>query len=57
MDEPEDEDHAVLGEHVVHHPVVADAEAVEGVGDALDRLHAFARDAAGLAGTLGERSQ
>ena len=54
MDDAENEQDAVVGDEVVHDSVVADAEAVEGVGLAADRLHLFAVDAAGSGLGLGE---
>lgn len=54
MDDAEDEEDAVVGDEVVHDPVVADAEAVEGVGLAADRLHFLAADAAGSGCCFGE---
>ena len=44
----------VVGDEVVHDAVVADAEAVEGVGLAADRFHLFAADAAGSSDRGGE---
>lgn len=52
MDDPEHEEYAILGDDVVHHAVVADAETVERVPRALDRPHLLASDAPGL-GCLG----
>ena len=47
MDDAEDEQDVVVGDEVVHDPVVADAEAVERVRLSADRLHLVAADAAG----------
>ena len=47
MDDAKDEDHAVGLDDVVHHPVVADAKSMEGIGRPLDRLGPFAADPAG----------
>lgn len=47
MDDAEHEQDAVVAEGVVHDAVVADAEAVEGVGLAEDRFHFLAADATG----------
>lgn len=44
MDDTEHVEDAILGMHVVHDPVVADAEAVEHVGCSMDRPHAFSSD-------------
>lgn len=38
MNDPEDQDHAILLQHVVHHTVVTHPKAVEGIADSLDRL-------------------
>ncbi len=54
MDDAEDEEDAVVGAEVVHDAVVADAESVEGVRVAADRLHFLAADAAGFGYGLGE---
>jgi hypothetical protein len=54
MDDAEDEEDVVVGDEVVHEAVVADAEAVEGVSLAADRLDFLAADAAGFGGGLGE---
>jgi hypothetical protein len=50
----EDEQDSVVADEVVHDPVVADAESVEGVSVAADRLHLLAADAAGSGCGLGE---
>ena len=42
----EHKEHAVFADGVVHEPVVADAEAVEGVCLSADRLHLLAADPA-----------
>ena len=54
MDDAEDEQDVVVGDEVVHDPVVADAEAVERVRLSADRLHLFAADAAGFGCCGGE---
>lgn len=46
MDDAEDQNDSISFEHVVHDAVVADAEAVEGVGGAMQRLHGLALDPA-----------
>lgn len=48
MDDPEDEQHAILLDDVVHDPVVADPEPMKGVRNAPDRLHGLASDPSGL---------
>lgn len=45
MHDPEEMHDAILGDHVVHHPVVADTQAVERIRGALDRPHPLAADA------------
>jgi hypothetical protein len=45
MDEPEDEDHPILLDHVVHDPIFAHPQSVERVARPLDRLDRLARDA------------
>jgi len=54
MDDAEHEEDAVVREQVVHDPVVADAEAMEGVRLSADRLDLLAADAAGSGGLPGE---
>ncbi len=54
MDDAEDEEDAVVGDEVVHDAVVADAQSVEGVRVAADRLYLLAADAAGSCCGLGE---
>ena len=54
VDDAEDEEDAVVGDEVVHDSVVADAEAVEGVCLAADRLHLRAEEAARFGRRLGE---
>ena len=54
MDDAEHEQDAVFSDEVVHDAVVADAEAVEGVGLAADCLDFLAADAAGPGGGCGE---
>jgi hypothetical protein len=44
MNDPEDQDHAILLQYVVHHTVVTHPKAVEGIADSLDRLDRFAAD-------------
>jgi hypothetical protein len=44
----------VVGDEVVHDAVVADAQAVEGVGLSADRFHLLAADAAGSGNCSGE---
>lgn len=46
MDDPEDEDDSIGIEHVVRDPVVADAQPVERVSLAVDRLDELALDPA-----------
>lgn len=50
VDDAEDQDHAILLQDVVHHSVVADAEAVERVPDSLDRPDTLACDTSGRGG-------
>ena len=45
MDDPEDEDHPILLDHVVHDPIFTHPQSVERVTRPLDRLDRFARDA------------
>ena len=47
MDDPEYEENAILGDDVVHHAVIADAETVERVRRAMDRPHLLPADATG----------
>lgn len=54
VDDAEHEEHLVGRDQVVHDPVVADAQAVEGVCLAADRLHLLAANAAGSGCCLGE---
>lgn len=54
MDDAEDEEDAFVGDEVVHDAVVADAEAMEGVGLSADRLDLLAADTAGCGCCLGE---
>ena len=54
MHDPEDEHHALALDHVVHHPVVANPEPVEGVRRPLDRLHGLAADPPRRRGILRE---
>ena len=54
VDDAEHEQDVVVGDEVVHDPVVADAQPVECVGLAADRLDLLAADAAGLGGGVGE---
>jgi len=54
VDDAEHEQDVVVGDEVVHDPVVADAQPVEGVGLAADRLNLLAADAAGLGGGVSE---
>ena len=44
VNDPEDEDHPIVHQHVVHHAVVTDPEPVERVRDPLDRLDRLAAD-------------
>lgn len=46
MDDAEDQDDSIGFEHVVHDAVVTHAQAVEGVGGAVQRLHRLALDSA-----------
>lgn len=48
MNDPEDEDDAVLDEDVVHDAVVTDAQPVKGIPGAVQRLHGLALDPADL---------
>lgn len=48
MNDAKDEDDSVLLEDVVHNPIVAHAQPVEGVRDALDSLGALSSYAAGF---------
>ena len=50
MNDAEDKDHPVFVDGVVHHPVVADAESVERVAHAVERLDGLAADSTRLAG-------
>jgi len=54
MDDAEDEKDVVVGDEVVHDAVVADAEAVEGIGLATDRLDLLGANAASCGCGLGE---
>jgi hypothetical protein len=54
VDDAEDEQDLVVGDEVVHDPVVADAEPVEDIGLAADRFDLLAADAAGFSCGLGE---
>jgi hypothetical protein len=54
VDDAEDEEDTVVGDEVVHDAVVADAQAVEGVGLSADRLYLLAADAAGAGSCGGE---
>ena len=45
MDDPEDEDHPILLDHVVHDPIFTNPQSVERVARPLDRLDGLARDA------------
>lgn len=54
MDDAEDEEDVVVGDEVVHDAVVADAEAVEGVSVAANRLDLLAANAAGSGCCLGQ---
>ena len=54
MHDADDEDHSVLLNHVVHHPVVADPQAVERVLRSLDRLDGLAADSSG-GGNIGSQ--
>lgn len=47
MDDPQDQDHPVSIDRVVHHAVVTDAESVERVAQTVDGLDRLAADAAG----------
>ena len=44
MDEPKDEDHSILLDHVVHNPIFTYRQSVERVARPLDRLDCLARD-------------
>lgn len=46
MDDPEHVEDAIFDDQVVHDPVVADTQPVEGVGSTPDRAHPLARDPA-----------
>ena len=48
IDDAEHQDHVVCVDDVVHHAVVADAQPVEGIVGAMDRLDGLAGDAPGL---------
>jgi hypothetical protein len=48
VDDPEHEDHSVLGDDVVHHSHVSDAQAMAGVAGSAERLDSFAGDPPGL---------
>lgn len=54
MDDPKDENDAVVVEDVIHHAVVADSQPVEGVAHTLDRLDSLPADAARTRCTDGE---
>lgn len=54
MDDAENEQDVVVGDEVVHDPVVADTEPVEDVGLAADRFHLLAAEAAGFGCCGGE---
>ena len=54
MDDPENEYRPVLLDHVVHDPVLADPEAMERIGKALDRLHGLSPDPTGSRGIGGQ---
>jgi hypothetical protein len=54
VNDAEDEEDLVGRDKVVHHAVVADAEAVEGVSLAADRLDLLAADPVGSGCCLGE---
>ena len=45
MDDPEDEDHPILLDHVVHDPIFTNPQSAERVARPLDRLDGLARDA------------
>ena len=45
MDDAEHKHDAIFLDHIEHHAVIAYAEAVKGLGYALERLHPFAADA------------
>jgi hypothetical protein len=55
MDDPGHEHDAITIEQVEYHAVVPDAEAKEGVGHALDRLHTLTADPAGF-GHVGRKA-
>ncbi len=48
MDQPKDEDHPILLDHLVHNPIFTYPQSVERVARPLDRLDCLARDASGL---------
>jgi hypothetical protein len=54
VDDPENQYRPVLLDHVVHDPVLADPEAMERIGKALDRLHGLSPDPTGFRDIGGE---
>jgi hypothetical protein len=54
MDDAEDEEDTVVGDEVVHDPVVAHSQAMEGVSLTPDRSHLLAADTAGTFCRFGE---
>jgi len=54
VDDAENEQNPIFLDHVVHDSVVADAEPMEGVGDATDRLDGLAPDSPRSGGVIRE---
>jgi hypothetical protein len=56
VDDPEDEDHTIFVDDVVHDAVIAHAESVEGVACPADRLHCLSLPRPGVAAERASRS-